>query len=66
MTEGIIQKVFDRYTSNFFFEPVQQLHVNELEQELIAEIKKEFNDTTGKSYINDLTIRAMLIGEHRE
>jgi hypothetical protein len=45
MTEGIIQTVFKKVYSVHFSEfPISYLRIEQLEQELISEIEKEFNN----------------------
>lgn len=60
MTEGIIQKVIARYYDRVNAE--DKILISFIEQELIAEIKKEFNDR----YYQHIGIIKKLIGDNQE
>lgn len=80
MTEGIIQKVFDNYLSRIDNMPWDKKDLNDLQQELIEEIKKwifdaktcghdldkQDLDTSCQECLEDLTTLHDLIGDNQE
>jgi hypothetical protein len=71
MTEGIIQKTIEKTKRNArntsFSDSVRvSMLLNELEQELIAEIKKEFNIYSVDWYLLQDLIKKKLIGDNND
>lgn len=64
MIDGIIQNVFEKFKQEYFFSPSILTCIEKHEQELIADIKKEFN--LDGNIIHFDQVKQILIGDNQE